>query len=84
MARFGPSTEAGAVTLLEPDVALTDFGLAIECAWLVGWLHWRAPAGGPLRTWFVVFFAALGMGALLGGIAHGFLPDIQSTIYGIV
>ncbi len=69
------------MTLLEPDVALTDFGLAIECAGMAAWLHWRAPAGRPLRRWFVIFFAALGIGALLGGITHGFLPDIQSTIY---
>jgi uncharacterized protein DUF6962 len=72
------------VTLLEPDVALTDFGLAIECACMAAWLHWRAPVGRPLRGWFVIFFAALGIGALLGGITHGFLPDIQSTIYRVI
>ena len=69
------------MTLLEPDVALTDFGLAIECACMAAWLHWRASANRPLRKWFVIFFAALGIGALFGGITHGFLPDIQSTIY---
>jgi uncharacterized protein DUF6962 len=63
------------VTLSEPDVALTDFGLAIECACFAAWLHWHAPADAPLRPWFVVFFSAVGLGALLGGITHGFLAD---------
>ena len=72
------------MTLLEPDVALSDFGLAIECACMAAWLQWRVPAGGPLRPWFVIFFAALGIGAVLGGITHGFLPDTQSTIYGVI
>jgi hypothetical protein len=63
------------VTLLEPDVALTDFGLAAECALFAAWLAWRGAAGSALRFWFVVLFAALGIGALLGGITHGFLPD---------
>jgi hypothetical protein len=72
------------MNLLEPDVALTDFGLAIECAWLAVWLHWRAPGGGPLCTWFVIFFAAVGMGALLGGVTHGFLSDTQSVISDVI
>jgi hypothetical protein len=72
------------VTLLEPDVALTDFGLAIECARMAASLHWHASAGRPLRRWFVIFFAASGIGALLGGITHGFLPDIWSTIYRVI
>src|SRR5215831_2475428 len=55
------ATEAGAVTLLEPDVALTDFGLTIECLGLAAWLHWRTPMN-PLRTCFVIFFAALAIG----------------------
>jgi Family of unknown function (DUF6962) len=70
------------VTLLEPDVALTDFGLTIECLALAAWLHWRTPMN-PLRTWFVIFFAALGIAALLGGITHGFLDDPRSTLYGL-
>jgi hypothetical protein len=67
------------VTLSEPDVALTDFGLAVECAVFAAWLYWRAAAGGPVRTWWIVFFCALGGGALLGGITHGLLVDHDSV-----
>ena len=71
------------MTLIEPDVALTDFGLAVECALFAGWLHWQALGDSPLRRWLVVLFAALGAGALLGGITHGFLADQQSDGYRI-
>lgn len=70
--------EGARVTLIEPDVALTDFGLAAECALFAGLLCWRGAAGSALGRWFVVLFAALGLGALLGGITHGFLPDAGS------
>ena len=63
------------MTLIEPDVALTDFGLAIECALFAGWLVWRGSSRSALGRWFVVLFVALGTGALLGGITHGFMPD---------
>jgi hypothetical protein len=63
--------------LLEPDVALTDFGLAAECALFAGWLCQDASGAGPLRRWFFVLFAALGAGALLGGVTHGFIGDPQ-------
>ena len=66
------------MTLIEPDVALTDFGLAVECALFAGWLYWRGAAGSPLGRWFVVLFVALGIGALLGGVTHGFLPETGS------
>ena len=65
------------MTLIEPDVALTDFGLAAECALFAGWLVWRGSTS-KLCRWFVVLFVALGLGALLGGITHGFLPDAGS------
>lgn len=68
------------MTLLEPDVALTDLGLAVECAALAAWLQRRAPAN-PLRPWFVVFFGATGISALLGLVTHGFLSDFASTLY---
>lgn len=66
------------MTLIEPDVALTDFGLAAECALFAAWLQWGTLRDSALRRWFVVLFAALGIGALLGGITHGFFPDAQA------
>jgi hypothetical protein len=69
------------VTLLEPDVALTDFVLAIECAWFAVWLYRRSPMRLTSSRWFVLFFAALSVSALLGGISHGFLSDTQSNVY---
>jgi hypothetical protein len=66
--------------VLEPDVTLTDFALAAECAVMAAWLHWRVRSHGPLRTWFIVFFAATSAGAMLGGIVHGFFPDMVSAI----
>jgi hypothetical protein len=72
--------EKACVTLIEPDVALTDFGLAAECVLFAGWLQWGTLRDGPLRRWFVVLFAALGIGALLGGITHGFFADATSDV----
>jgi hypothetical protein len=72
------------MTLLEPDVALTDFGLALESACFAAWLHRRGPADALLRLWFIAFFAALGLAALLGGVLHGFLSDPQSRLYWLV
>ncbi|MCC6778681.1 MAG: hypothetical protein IT537_18980 [Hyphomicrobiales bacterium] len=56
--------------MLEPDVTLTDFALALECGAFAIWLarHHDTPA-------FVTLFAASAVAALLGGISHGFLPD---------
>jgi hypothetical protein len=71
------------MTLLEPDVALTDFGLALESGWFAAWLR-RHPPGAPLRLAFVGFFAAVALAALLGGMTHGFLPDEQARLYRVV
>lgn len=68
------------MTLLEPDVALTDFALAAECALFAGWLQWRSGDGGPLRHWFSVLFAALCVGSLLGGITHGFFGAAETGL----
>ena len=68
------------MALVEPDVALTDFALAAECALFAGWLQWRRGAWGPLRHWFSALFAALCVGALLGGITHGFFGSAQTDL----
>lgn len=74
--------------MTEPDVALTDFGLAIECGVLASLLARRAPAPGPLRFWFLLFFFCVGVAALLGGVLHGFLleapPELTEPIWLVV
>ena len=63
----------------EPDVSLTDYGLAVECA-LFTYLLYRRPSGqGPLRAWFCLFFGATGVAAAAGGTVHGFFPDERTT-----
>jgi hypothetical protein len=63
--------------MTEPDVALTDFALAVECAVFLWWLS-RLSAPSPLRRWAMVFFAALVVAPLAGGLVHGFFLDSGS------
>lgn len=60
--------------LLEPAVALTDLGLALENA-LFAMLLARRAQNIRLQRWFMVFFAGLALAALLGFISHGFIAD---------
>ncbi len=65
--------------MTEPDVTLTDYALALECG-LFAVLLWRREARWPpLRTWFVVFYGAIGAATLSGGTVHGFFLDPAST-----
>lgn len=61
------------MTLMEPDVTLTDYGLAIECMVLTGLVYAYGTPGNALRFWFTAFFVALGVAALIGGTFHGFI-----------
>lgn len=65
--------------MTEPDVALTDYAIALLCAVLCaragGWL----PDAKGVRRWWMVLFGAIGIGALLGGTVHGFFNDPGST-----
>lgn len=61
--------------LLEPDVTLTDFALAIECALFVVLLSMASRWGLPFQTAFILFFACNGLASLFGGLAHGYYPD---------
>jgi hypothetical protein len=67
----------------EPDVALTDYLLAIE-AMLFGVLVWR---GGSeigseidLRFPFTLFFGATAVAALTGGTVHGFFSGASTPL----
>jgi hypothetical protein len=65
--------------MTEPDVTLTDYGLAVECALFV-WLLGRRDAGDAgLRLRWQLFFGAAGLAALAGGTVHGFFLEPASA-----
>jgi hypothetical protein len=63
----------------EPGVTLTDYGLAIECAVLTFLLLRQGDPQEPLRFWFVVFLASVGLTALAGGTVHGFFSSEKTV-----
>lgn len=67
--------------ITEPDVTLTDYGLAIECAMFAYVLYRAERPTHALRTWFVVFFVMGSVAALAGGTVHGFFHG-RSTVGG--
>ena len=70
--------------MTEPDVALTDYGLALECAVLCVLVARSRTSGDSLRSWWIVFFASIGLGSLLGGTVHGFYHATNTTGYAIL
>lgn len=65
-----------AVTLHEPGTTLTDYLLALECAWFVWALaRWKTP--GFVRSAFMALFASVAAAAIFGGTVHGFFPDAE-------
>ena len=72
------------MAIAEPDVTLTDYGLAVECVLLAALLHHSPTATPHLRLWFVVFFWAVALAALLGGTEHGFVLDQTTLMHALV
>lgn len=68
--------------MLEPDVTLTDIGLALECAIFAALLS--RGIGAPARRWFAGFFGVLAAAAALGAAEHGFVGDKASPAGTIV
>jgi len=62
----------------EPDVTLTDYGLAVECAVFAALLGLTPTGRKGLRTAGMCFFIFLGLSAATGGTVHGFCPEKQS------
>lgn len=64
----------------EPATLLTDYALALLCAWFAFSLERRA--GGRMVGLWVVAFSVTALAALAGGTAHGFrVPLGQNWIY---
>lgn len=68
--------------MTEPDVTLTDYALALECA--VFCLLVPRTSQPPLRRWWVTFFGSIGAGALFGGTVHGFFLDKSTTEWAVL
>jgi len=64
--------------LQEPDVAITDYFLAIEC-FVFALLVWRGRTSEiSKKNWISVCFLSLGLASLFGGTVHGFFVDESS------
>ena len=57
--------------IAEPDVTLTDYGLALETALFAYLLLRGGNRRSSLRTWFAVFFGSASVASLAGGTVHG-------------
>jgi lysylphosphatidylglycerol synthetase-like protein (DUF2156 family) len=76
-------TELLGLTIHDPDVALTDLGLALLGGSL-GWLLWRTPDRSAFRKNGAVLLAGLANAALWGGIFHAFFPAGTATAPGFL
>jgi len=65
--------------MIEPCVALTDYGLSLEC---LAFLFLLTPVQlfRGARFWFFVFFASLAASSLIDGTVHGFVE--QPSFFG--
>lgn len=68
----------------EPDVTLTDYGLAVEAIVLAWLLRRKLAAHAVLRSSFVWFYLSIAVAAILGGTYHGFLPAMDRLTAGIL
>ena len=68
----------------EPDVTLTDYGLAIECALLAYMLYRQRSPQQALRIWFVLFFGSISVAAFTGRTVHGFPVNDGTIAHGIL
>lgn len=70
--------------MTEPDVALTDYAIALLCAALCALIARWGDADARARRWWFVLFASIGAGALAGGTVHGFFLDESSAGYRVL
>jgi hypothetical protein len=72
-----------AVTIQDPDVALTDLGLAILGVYL-GWRLWSAPGRNTLLRTGAVLMGGLASAAFWGAVFHAFFPAGTATPPGLL
>src|SRR5438477_4216922 len=70
--------------MTEPDVALTDYAVALEGVVLFILLRTGARHQGRLLSWFGLYFASVSAACAFGGTVHGVFVDERSHGYGIL
>jgi hypothetical protein len=64
--------------MTEPDVAMTDYAVALECVLFLVMMPRGRARPGPPQPWFALFFTSMGAASVFGGTVHGFFLDRQS------
>lgn len=64
----------------EPDVAITDFLLGVECAVLSA-LTLRGGGATRAGRWFAALYASVAAASVLGGVEHGFWPGTRGLTW---
>jgi hypothetical protein len=73
------------IHISEPDVAITDFILSLECFGLALWLWLNTAAKRTsLLKWYLLFYVSVGIASLAGGTVHGFFVDPGGTVHDIL
>jgi len=70
--------------ITEPDVTLTDYLVATECALFTYLLARKGDQKHPLRIWFAVFFGSISVAGITGGTVHGFFLSTETLEYMIL
>ncbi|MBC8646350.1 MAG: hypothetical protein H7X85_04255 [Thermoanaerobaculia bacterium] len=70
--------------MTQPDVALTDFALALECFVLAFRISRRRVPDVWQRHAFRMLFWSAGAASLVGGLYHGYLLEASGRVYGSV
>lgn len=63
--------------MTQPDVALTDYALTIECSIFANLLI-PSRKTSPLAFWYIAFFLSLALASAFGGTVHGFYEGASS------
>ncbi len=70
--------------MTEPDVALTDYALAVECFIFAAWLIRVSTPSKSKKIWSGIAFLSLGIASVIGGTVHGYFREETTMGYKIL
>lgn len=70
--------------MLEPDVALTDVALAVECVAFAVVLRRRRVPDVKINRLFAILFGSLAASSVLGAFWHGVFSDVETALGALI